>query len=175
MDETTQQQILDVFEKLPEPVKRAITSANTKKQLQTLAEEQKLHVDMWGGLENEVTLTLLGIQPVEELPQNLLELGLPSETVDILVERINAIVFEPIREELERELGAPQAKEEPKTDIEKIRDAVLAEEKKDSSVAPPPVSAPAVPAGPASGEYKPGEKSVERATVDDDPYREATK
>lgn len=174
---------------LPQPVRDAITSMNVQQLLKTLASEKKLHVDQWEILENEVYLALLGFEPAENLENNLKkEVGVDDEMAHELVGAINEKIFEPIREELERELGHPQAKEEEKSAIENVRDAVLTEAKRDGSLAvsytqstpvAPVVAAPATTTTPetahkepASGAYRPGEASVARKDVVDDPYRE---
>ena len=52
-------------------VQDAITSADVEKHLRELANIQKLHLDQWDLLENEVMLTLLGLQPIEDLQKNI--------------------------------------------------------------------------------------------------------
>jgi hypothetical protein len=110
------------------------------------------------------------------------------------------IVFEPIREELERELGAPQAREEEMSDVEKLRQQALEEEGRQKAESgtqqntesastayrlpptanvsfpatpPPPPPTEKISRAPASGAYVPGETSAARASIVDDPYREA--
>lgn len=175
------------FDRLPKVVQDAITSADVEKQMRKLADIQKLHVDQWESLENEVMLTLLGAQPIEELETNIeKEVGVMPEVAHTLAENINKIVFEPIRQEMERNLEHPEAQEAHVSGVEAAREHVLGDSKEEGAsasaqpaIAPatPPAPAPETPverapSAPSSGAYKPGESSTERASVHDDPYRE---
>ncbi len=155
------------FKKLPPVVQRAITSADVEKHLRELAETQKLHIDQWQLLENEVMQTLLGFQPVEDLKKNIQsEVGVSEEVATILAESISKIVFEPIREELERglvnsETGAAAA------------NAPASEGMPVAPATPPqPPSTLKVERAPVSAAYKSGEPSTVRTSIEDDPYRE---
>lgn len=183
------------FEKLPKVVQDAITSADVTKRLRALAETHKLHIDQWEVLENEVKLTLYGFEQAENLEKNIRsELGVGADIAHALAESINTIVFEPVREELERQLTHPDAKTETESDVEASRTQILGSSENSATpaitqppaitptipvVAPatPPQPAPATPVVrmPASGDYKPGVASTERASVVDDPYREPPK
>lgn len=177
------------FQQLPMSVQRAITSADIQKRLRALAEKQKLHLDQWQTLENEVMLTLLGFQQVEHLEDSIRnEVGVSADIAAELARDINAAVFIPVREELERELSHPQAKEETVSDVDAARTQALQEEQGIENATP---ETPTAPAGPqpgtapppkpeavvqapdsASSAYKPGESSSSRRSVHDDPYRE---
>ena len=99
------------FKELPKVIQNAITSADVQKELRALADTNKLHLDQWQLLENNVMLTLLGFQPAEEIAQHLKnDLDISLETATSLADDISRIVFQPIREELERELEHPDAK-----------------------------------------------------------------
>jgi hypothetical protein len=183
------------FRQLPKAIQNAITSADVQKELQALSDTHKLHVDQWQLLENTVMLTLLGFQPIDELAKNLKnDLTIPTEKSEELAEAISKIVFEPIREQLERELDNPQAKEAQVSDVEKVGQQVLAAERTENSEqaranseqrtansgntvmpATPPAPAPDGKAvrAPVSEAYRAGESSTERKSVHDDPYREA--
>lgn len=185
MTDLTQEQLTtqlqDRFKQLPKPIQNAITSADVQKQLRELADTAKLHVDQWQILENDVMLTLLGFQETEKLAEHLQhDLEVPAGLAASLAENISKIVFDPIREELERELDNPDAKARTQT----VADAALQEEKSQevaptaaiSTVAPatPPPEKPVEKAvrAPIAESYKPGEVSSERKVVTDDPYRE---
>ncbi|MFZ2886971.1 MAG: hypothetical protein WA021_04095 [Minisyncoccia bacterium] len=190
------------FQQLPGVVQDAITSTDVQTQLRGLADMHKLHLDQWEKLENEVMMTLLGIQRVEDLEPNIMsEVGTSAEVAHALAVDINAVVFEPIRQELERQLEHPDAKAATMNQAEVARTEILDAEHADnaSSVAtptpqtssesqPPPVAQaapptvqPGTPPQPQpdikitrpsdSTAYKPGETSTARQTVHDDPYR----
>jgi hypothetical protein len=97
--------IQERFAKLPKVVQNAITSADVSAHMRELADKHKLHLDQWGSLENEVQLTLLGVEPAENLAKNIAsQVGVDAVTAGMLAEDIFKTVFEPIREQLEREL-----------------------------------------------------------------------
>ena len=202
--DTELQKELEVrLKELPKVVRDAIRSADIEKRLRSLADTHKLHLDQWGKLENEVMLALLGFQPVEDLQQNIKsEVGTSDEIAAALAADISKGVFEPIRQELERELEHPDAKAKEEGAVEGMRTQMLGEQRAENSeqkiargeqapeeklpVVASPLPAPSVVSAtpppppptekavrmPASGAYKPGEASATRKDVHDDPYRE---
>ncbi len=174
--------IKERFQQLPKAVQDAITSADLEKRLRDLANTHKLHLDQWEMLENEVMLTLLGIQHVEELEQNITShVGIDSANAHALASSINVLVFEPIREQLERNLEHPDAHAASVSGTEGARAQALDEAHAEAMNAAPAVQ-PATPPAPTpdvkitrpteASAYKPGEPSHVRAAVHDDPYRE---
>ncbi|MFZ2719421.1 MAG: hypothetical protein WAZ27_00970 [Minisyncoccia bacterium] len=174
------------FTSLPKVLRDAITSSDVQKHLRGLADGKKLHVDQWQILENEVMLALLGFNQVEDLEENIIsKLGITKEDAHMLATDINNSVFEPIRQELERQLEHPDAAAVVESGPEAARTQILgAETAAATPSTPPQTPAPTPPAEkpvapvvrmPASGAYKPGEASVNRASVVDDPYREPPK
>ncbi|MDO8576448.1 MAG: hypothetical protein Q7R90_03975 [bacterium] len=170
------------FDKLPKVVQDAITSADVEKRMRELADTSKLHVDQWQSLENEVMLTLLGVQPIGNLEKNIQnEVVVSSEVAKSLTDAVSKIVFEPIREQLERELAHPDAKAAEVSGVEAARTQILGNEDKPAAPAVPavlPATPPAEPPSakiaraPVSESYKAGETSAARKSVHDDPYRE---
>ncbi len=204
MADQDQKELAEEFQRrfagLPKVVQDAITSADVEKRMRELAEKNKLHLDQWVGLENEVMLALYGFQPAEDLQKNIKsELGISDETSSALASEVSRIVFEPIREELERELEHPEAKEKEVSGVEAAREEVLGQGTRDAIEMPPSVQlattpptppvaqgtpvAPATPPpppptekavrAPMSAAYQAGEPSTARKNVHDDPYREA--
>jgi hypothetical protein len=157
-DSEAEQFLRERFKELPAVVQRAITSADISKRLRELASTHQLHVDQWEALENEVQLTLLGLQPPTELPQNLADtLFIPLETAIPLAGDITRVVFEPIREELERELEHPDAEAAEVSAIDEARTQVLADNQEPTAEgatitqavmtpAPPPAPIPSLTA-----------------------------
>ena len=180
--EELKKMLAERFAALPSPVKNAITSADVEKEMRKLAERHKLHLDQWEALENNVLMTLLGFKEVGKLADNIKsEVGVDTETAAKITTDISLIVFEPIREELERELEHPEAKQAEVSGVEAARTQELGTVP--STAAPPtPAVAPATPPAappegkieraPISAAYKAGEASTVRKSVDDDPYRE---
>jgi len=171
------EQIKERFKALPPVVQKAITSSDIEKNLRNMADGQKLHVDQWQALENEVMFSLLGFKPVADLENNLVKsVGVTAEVAHALALDVNRIVFEPIRQELERELQHPQAQQAAVSGTEAARAQAISQEAAATAPAPtPPAPKPDTTAAraPASGAYKPGETSAQRKSITDDPYREA--
>jgi hypothetical protein len=190
--------IKDQLAALPLVVQKAVRSSEIQANLRALSGAYKLHVDQWESLEEEVMMTLLGIDPIEDLQQNIVtEVGVDTETAARLTQDINKIIFEPIRQELERQLEHPDAREKEVSGVEAARQSALASAQPEAG-SPEPIAksgsatndkpqatspiTPATPPSPApdikitrpseSTAYKPGETSAQRATVHDDPYRE---
>lgn len=170
------EQLKEQFKSLPKVVQDAITSADVAKHMRELADMHKLHLDQWESLENEVMLTLLGIQPIADIQKNIKnEVGLTDEVASALAADISKIVFEPIRAELERSLDNPQAVNVQVSAVEEVGRQAIAEEKANTVAAATPPQAPntdKVARAPISESYKAGEASTERKSVHDDPYRE---
>ncbi|HEY4526407.1 MAG TPA: hypothetical protein VJK53_00950 [Candidatus Paceibacterota bacterium] len=180
--------IKERFKRLPKVVQDAIMSADVEKHLRELATNQKLHLDQWELLENQVMYTLLGIADSADLEKNIREnVGVPENIARELAAAISRIVFEPIRQELERNLEHPEAKKEGVSNVEATRREVLGKAPIpiETATPEPPGPIPAVGTsssatptekkaerGPASGAYIPGEPSSARKIVEDDPYRE---
>lgn len=169
---------------LPPVVQQAIQSADLEKHLRALADTHKLHIDQWELLQNEVKLALLGFEDAENLPGNLESVvGVDHETAGNLAEAINAEVFEPIRQELERGLSHPDAQAKQDDGIEQARQAALSAAKAAGELTPPRSIEPATPPAPkpegtvvrapVSESYKPAQPSTERKDVASDPYRES--
>ena len=123
------------FAELPPPVQKAIMSEDVQKHLRELAATNKLHLDQWEKLENEVMMTLFGVNPFDELQANIKkEVGVSDEVARTLTADISRVVFEPIRQELERQLEHPEAKAKEASDVEAARTHMLAgNETKDNS------------------------------------------
>jgi hypothetical protein len=181
MDPELQEEMKKRLVALPEVVRDAIASTDVQKQMRTVSDNHRLHIDQWAKLENEVMMTLLGFQDPVKLPQNIQsEVGVTAEVAQSLATDINTIVFEPIRQELERQLAHPEAQEKQVTAEETARTQILAGE---SAAAQVPAVAPGTPPAPKptekaerapiSSSYTSRQPSTERKIVTGDPYREA--
>ena len=186
-DNQLQQVFADRFKTLPKIIQDAITSADLEKRLRELAQNYKLHIDQWELLENEVKLTLYGFQPTETLRKNIeSEVGVEPDVAKALGEGISKIVFEPIRQELERQLEHPEAKAKQVSDMEATRREAMTTETPGTGnnpgavaqgATPAPVVATPVPEKKAQrAQISPTEAarapSNERKDIGSDPYRE---
>jgi hypothetical protein len=184
-EKTLEQIVEERLTQLPQVVQNAIRSGDVTAHMRKLAETHKLHVDQWETLEEEVQYTLLGLQPAEELEQNIKnEVGVTAEVARALTLSIAETVFEPIREALERELSHPEAKKEEVGALETSRQQAIASEH--ATAVPntpravlPATPPPAPPQGtakrtPISDTYLSSTPSHERKVIEGDPYREQT-
>lgn len=136
-DDSVQELLRTQFDLLPEPVQLAITSGDIEKKLQGLANKHKLHLDKWQALEGEVLFALLGVKPASQLSQSIQSVvGLGEDEAIALTNDISDAVFEPVREELERQLSHPQAKDAEISDIEKVRTELLEQAHRDGAEVP---------------------------------------
>jgi len=99
------------FEHLPKPVQKAILSSHIEANLQVLAKKHQLHLDQWVRLENEVMMVLLGLRTITTLAEHIeAQTHITREAAMNLSTDISVTIFDPIRQELERELENPNAK-----------------------------------------------------------------
>ena len=123
---------------LPPVVKDAIAGAEVENHLRQLSDKHKLHLDQWQLLENEVMMTLIGLQSAENLEENIKkEVGLEEELARELANDIATEVFDPIRKEMERQLAHPDAQPEETEPIEDLRAEILAKASTASPIAEP--------------------------------------
>ena len=190
-NEFSEQQIQEHFVQLPKVLQDAITSADIEQHLRAVSDAHKLHLDEWSLLENQVMLTLMGLQRAEDLAQNIQnKVGVDATTAAALALDISRVVFDPVRAELERQLEHPNAPVKVESGVENMAAQVLSSEENaaPAPVAPtvtpvtapapaplvPPPSAPETKSArvPLSETYKTGELSAARKDVHNDPYRE---
>ena len=173
--------IKEQFEELPESVQAAVEDAGVEKKLRALSEKYKLHLDQWVLLENEIMLTLLGLAEPEDMVANVAkEVGIDKELAQKIVNDIAVQVFGPIRAQLQgtlrREGDRRETVEVPimgGTNEQKRREAIDTLLKKktpeqDANTTDAEKTAPT-----DSAAYAPGQNSMERSNVQDDPYRES--
>jgi preprotein translocase subunit SecA len=174
MEEFSEQQIQEHFQKLPKVLQDAITSAEIEKHLREIADTYKLHLDQWNELENEVMLALMGMRPAKDLKDSIVHnVGIEETLAISLAADISRVVFDPVREELERHLEHPDAQAKQESGIEKLTAQEIASNKVSPAPLAPLPTAPETKAvrAPISEVYKPGETSSTRKDIVNDPYR----
>lgn len=174
MEHLDNQQIAARFAELPKIVQDAITSAQIEKHMREISREHQLHLDLWGLLENQVMLTVMGVQRAEDLARNVsLAIGVDDATAKSIAEDISRIVFNPIRLELEHKLA--EIETPPKTAASAAPNGSDPDEQA-AAIAPiAPVPAPPETRSKRaslSDSYTPGATSSTRKDVESDPYRE---
>jgi hypothetical protein len=148
MEPDIKEVLAEHFNALPKIVQDSITSSHVQEKLQNIAKKHSLHLDQWIPLENEIMMVLLGT----------------TEMAAAIAEDASDLIFEPIRQELERELNNPNAQPLEATPEESARQAALdtahaADAREDGDRPQSIHSAP----------------SSVRTTIEGDPYREALK
>jgi hypothetical protein len=154
-----------------------VTSAEVEKKLRALAQKHKLHLDQWVLLENEIMLTLLGLEEPENMASNIAkQVRVDADTAQAIVNDIATLVFAPIRQSLQQ--GAPGEGTRPtvKSTVQSDSDGLVmpgqapaAQEPTETAEAANTKSRPTDLSGPA---YQTGSSSLARKNVVGDPYRE---
>ncbi|MFA6430617.1 MAG: hypothetical protein WC229_03180 [Candidatus Paceibacterota bacterium] len=103
MNEDTKKIIAEQMEVLPEDVKKAILSVDYRVQLQEIVKRNHLLIDQAGALETETTLTLLGLEPLENYVENISrELALSKDKAIIVAHDVDELIFKNIRISLQQ-------------------------------------------------------------------------
>ncbi len=156
MGNDIEKQIQERFAQLPPAVQQAITDTSVEEKLRGLSAKYKLHLDQWVLLENEIMLTLLGLEEPKNMVKNIAtEVGVSDEVAQKLVNDIAQQIFKPIREMMQGTLSRDAL----------TRSAVRTSDNESSAQekrAPSDTSA-----------YQRGQSSSERRDVQEDPYRES--
>ena len=155
--------IQERFASLPEAVRNAVADESVEKKLRALASKYKLHLDQWVVLENEIMMTLIGLEEPENMAKNVAkEVGTDEETAQKIVNDIAREIFTPIREKLQGSLTREPLTRESKKVSHTPETPKETEPGKKEKTRPSD-----------STEYRSGQTSTERLDVQDDPYRES--
>lgn len=192
-----EKEIYDHLQQLPELIRGTIDEADVPAKMRALATQQKLHIDQWEGLEQEVMMTLVGMKEPNELPMGIKNaLGISGDLAMTLATAVSEQIFIPVRQKLEEALAHPGIADLPE-DTDALSDETISAENEDqlsvspdfvepppavSPEPPPPTPLPATPPpppptqtvehAPISASYTPGHASSERKDAAGDPYRE---
>ena len=113
MDEETKKIISDQMEAIPEDVRKAILSVDYPLQLQEIVKRNHLLIDQAGALETETTLTLLGLETLNDYVENISrELEIPREKSLIIAHDVDELIFKSVRESLQKINDRTLAEEE---------------------------------------------------------------
>jgi hypothetical protein len=179
-EKTADQELEERISSLPTAVQEAIASADIEAHLRELSKTHKLHLDQWELLENEVMMTLLGLERPENLADNIeKQVGMDHDPAVLLAADISRLVFEPIRSELESILSKNNSRDADITTLHPVPEST-------PYVVPTTTAKPAplspLPEAPTTQavrvevhpNYTEG-ASHERKEVAGDPYREQVK
>ena len=103
MENDTQKIITNQLAKLPANVRNAIISADYRTKLQTITKDNKLMIDQAGKLEMETLLVMLGLEPLDDYTDNLVNNASLSRNQAIAIAHdVNELIFKNIRESLKK-------------------------------------------------------------------------
>lgn len=154
MDEETQKIIAEQMKALPKDVVEAIVSVDYKTKLQEITKRQRLLIDQAGKLEMEVTLIMIGLEPLADFIPNIqreLEVN-ALRAKDIAVD-VSENIFKPIRDSLQKMNAEVEEEEKPakltnSNAVDLNRDQILSE------IENPIPNRPTAPAAPVSTPVK---------------------
>jgi hypothetical protein len=107
MDQELEQLIEKSFAALPREMQSVISTLPLSEIIQRIANKNGLHVDQTGSLYTEALLVLLGLQKIQDLPENLTsKVGIPGDSRDGILRDLDTEVFERIREAIKNPQSA---------------------------------------------------------------------
>lgn len=94
MDETTIKMIKERFDALPKAIQEMILSTHYEETLIEIGKQYNLDVKQLGMLEQETTLTMMGLTPIKDFENELTsELNMEKIKVSQIVKNINEKIF----------------------------------------------------------------------------------
>ena len=144
-----EQIIKEQLVKLPEDVRKAISSVDLRDKVKKISEKHHLHIDQAGILETETVLVMLGLESTDNYRGNLKkELQISDTSAQAITFDVNKEIFMPIRESLKKisqepasEVikGTPKAIHHlPLTESEEIKKQIKEQQAVKPTVVPPP-------------------------------------
>jgi hypothetical protein len=119
MDEETKKMIKNRFDALPKAIQEIILSSHYEETLLEIGKQYNLNVDQLGMLEQETTLTMMGLTPIKDFENELTrELNMEKIKVSEIVKDINEKIFSNIMTLLKL-MNTPMG-EEPSVDDDRI-------------------------------------------------------
>lgn len=99
-DSTLESDIKELLKEVPAPIRAFFASGKVEIIAKSLMQRNKLHIDQGAVVEREIILLLLGLKDPAEFVKTLSEEAkLDAQTVNSIVQDINAQIFVPLREE----------------------------------------------------------------------------
>lgn len=110
--EYTDEQILEMYKKLPEDLRNAIFSVEMTEAVKKIGEKYQLAIDKIGALGNETGMVMLGVTHSRDFIVNLgNRLNVDKETARKIADEINTQIFSKVRESLKKIHGGEEVKE----------------------------------------------------------------
>lgn len=171
-----QQELAQRFAELPQSVQDAVTSADVEKKLRALSQKHKLHLDQWVLLENEIMLTLLGVEDPADMAANIAkEVRVTPEVAQAIVADIATLVFAPIRQALQQGIPGDALNRQTTTNTVQSDAAGLVmpnQQNTDAQEQQEQLITKQKPTDLSGPSYQSGTSSTARKNVVGDPYRE---
>lgn len=102
MNQETRKIIEEKINSLPKEIREAISSAEVGGRVAEIAKKYEILLDQADNLYLEVSLTMIGLEPLEDFVENLVKnLGVTKEKAELIAIDMNTIVFQPIRNSLQ--------------------------------------------------------------------------
>lgn len=102
MDDETKKILKEAFDRLPKDLQEAILSTDISAKLSQISEKNGLRTDQGTALENEVIMTIMNLEPIEDLLSNVKEnLEVNSQKAGEIVSDINELIFKSIRSSMQ--------------------------------------------------------------------------
>lgn len=112
MSKFTQEQLKEIYKKLPGDLKDAIFSVDSAKIIQETGKKYGLTIDKIGELADETGLVMLGLSaPSQFIPNLAVRLNVNKETARKIAADINTQIFAKVRESLKKVHGIAQTTE----------------------------------------------------------------
>lgn len=154
-DPTLESDIKELLKEVPPPIRAFFASGKVETVAKNLMQKNKLHIDQGAVVEREIILLLLGLKDPAEFVKILSEEAkLDAQTVNSIVQDINAQIFIPLREE---EMKSGGTKTPPAPGLPKLIPAQKPGSTPQShfhlqnKIAPPSPPAPPTPPKPTEG------------------------
>ncbi len=169
MADYTNEQLIEMYHKLPKDVQEAILSVDTSNTIREIGEKHKLMIDKIGDLADETGLVMLGLTHPGQYVSHLIErLGIDREAAQEITEEVNNRILFPIRDSLRK----IQEEREATAEVpEIIKSEISAEETKPEEplpVGPPIAEEKTAPEMPSPAD----ESAFETATLTPPPLAE---
>jgi hypothetical protein len=96
----SQEQTRAAYDALPQPVRAYLASTKLYDMVQGFAGSYSLHVDTSGAIATATTDLLLGLKTPAEFQAELIQMGVPSATVETILKELNEKMFKPLQDEI---------------------------------------------------------------------------
>lgn len=97
---TFDESIKQVLQTLPPSIRVYITQERYTAVAKNLMSKYNLRIDQGGVLEREILLLLMGIEDPNEFIQTLVEADFNQQTINGIMQDINALIFTPLQEQM---------------------------------------------------------------------------